>query len=138
MDRNGTFKPQLNVTKPQIELIAFILCFKNNSSLSSERTRKPRNANLPKTQKFLKIQDTKFTLLILKIHLFYSKSNLSSEFSFEIEFFHSSFENSPFLIYRSLIAHFLFENGPLNCKIDLKRVIFKRFHVEYGRFHVFG
>jgi len=129
MDRNGTFKPQLNVTKPQIELIAFILCFKNNSSLSSERTRKPRNANLPKTQKFLKIQNTKFTLPILKIHLFYSKSNLSTEFTFEIEFF---------LIYRSKIAHFLYENSPLNCKIDLKWVIFKRFHVEYGRFHVFG
>ena len=28
IDRNGTFNPQLNVTKPQIELIAFILDYK--------------------------------------------------------------------------------------------------------------
>ena len=89
--------------------------------ISSERTRKPRNVNLPKTQKFLKIQNTKFTLLILKIHLFYSKSNLCSEFWFRSHFFTFSFENSPFY-----------------CKINFEWVIFKRFHVENGCFHVFG
>ena len=85
MDRNGTFNPQLNVTKPQIELIAFILGFKNNSFLSSERTRKPRNANLPKTQKFLKIQNTKFTLPILKNSLFTPNRLPVLNFYFEIE-----------------------------------------------------
>ena len=122
MDRNGTFNPQLNVTKPQIELIAFILGFKNNSFLSSERTRKPRNANLPKTQKFLKIQNTKFTLLYSKNSLFYSKSN-------------------PFLNFCSVgIKHFLFFRSKiaLLAAKSISWVIFKRFYVENGYLHEFG
>ena len=86
----------MNVTKPQIELIAFILCFKNNFKWTDKKTSECKSTKNTKIS-----QNSKY-----KIHFAYSKN---SPFLLKIESFswifisiRASFLN--FAIFRSKIA----------------------------------
>ena len=120
IDRNGTFNPQLNVTKPQIELIAFILGYKNKILVYSLQVNGQENLGMQIYQKH-----KNFSKFKIQNSLYYSENSLCrSKSNQQPEFWPSvcmtAFKNSHFQVGNWFeMGHFLATLSDFMSKMDV-------------------